>query len=442
MAARLEDLEIVVVHYLSVRPTVAMLRAFFRHYPEATITLVDNSGGRCCVDDLVLPHLKGLANRIRILVNSATDHGSTGPLSHGGGIDLARRQCVRPYLLSMETDTFVLGRGGVEYALSLMDQGYDWAGVAQKPVGGSFANFSPCFAIFRVDLLDEFNLSFRRRPRSPEDRDPADPLILHHRQAAQRVQQGLSLEYSEGKPPDTYRRTPEQIIAIELQHIDYFDTGEWVHHFLTQRGYRGHLFRSPSSICHTWGSRDEAIFFRNFRERLPNADLNEFLPAPLKLNLGHGLVPLECLALLESNGVKPAPHWNLKLHCASAALTADENSLLVTFRATDEQKVYVAMGDVGFDKPPPDELGAKLSPGTFYSLECTLDSSESVVGQLWVIEYGEGVRVQHHVRRLSTGENTLEFVSSPTTNAFRVLFRFTGAGAARISNLALSFGIT
>lgn len=359
-----------------------------------------------------------------------------------GGLIWLADNVIGPTCCPWKRIPYVLDRGGIEYALSLMDQGYDWAGVAQKPVGGTFASFSPCFAIFRVDLLNEFDLSFCRRPRSPEDQDPEDPLILHHRQAAQRVRQGLPLEYPEGKPPDTYRRTPEGIIAAELEHVNYFDTGEWVHHFLTRKGYRGHLFRSPASICHTWGSRDEAIFLRNFREKLPDVDLNEFLPAPLKLNTEVGPVSLDCLALLKSDSTEPAPHWSLKAGSNSATLAADENSLLVDVGVADGGKVYLAMGRAGFDEPPPEGLGARILPGAFHSLECALNASGSVGVQLWVIEYGDGARIQHHKRLLTDGHNALDFVTSPTTDCFRVLFRFAGTGSARISGLALSSGTT
>lgn len=278
------DVDCVMVHYKHERPTVASLTALFRHYPEAQVTLVDNSAGACPARDRVIPYLGRNAERVRLLLNGATEAGPGGPLSHGGGIDLALQHTQRRYLVSIESDTMTLARGGFEFLVGLMAQGYDWAGLAQKPIGDTFASFSPAFAIFRVDLLRVYGLSFRRRNRQASALDAQDPLIRHHLLAAEQVELGLPLTYPEGKPPDTYRLPPERIIRCELDHLHYYDTGEWVHYFLTQKGYRGHLFRPPEFVCHVWGSREERLFLAHFGEKLPHLDINDYLPSPLRVS--------------------------------------------------------------------------------------------------------------------------------------------------------------
>jgi hypothetical protein len=278
------EIALVIVHYKHVRPTVATLTALFRHYPEAEVTLVDNSAGECAVAERILPHLGANAARVSVLVNPSQEVGQpAGALSHGGGLDLAMQQVERRFLLSMESDTILLARGGIEFLVGLMAQRYDWAGLAQKPIGDGFASFSPAFAIFRVDLLKAYGLSFRRRPRGAGDLSSDDPLLRHHLLAAEQVNLGLPLTYPEGKPPDTYQRPAERIMAAELQHLEYFDTGEWVHHFLSRKGYRGHLFTPLESVCHVWGSRDESLFLSHFRSKLPQLDVNELLPPELQV---------------------------------------------------------------------------------------------------------------------------------------------------------------
>ncbi len=280
-ASIFSQIDLVMVHYKFARPTVVSLNALFRHYPEAEVTLVDNSKGECAADERVLPHLGAKRSRVRLIKNPATDEGPESSLSHGGGIDLAVRATDRPYLLSMESDTIILEGGGIEFLRDLMANRYDWAGLAQKPVGDQFASFSPAFAIFRVDLLKAYGLSFRRRNRRPEDYVPDDPIVRHHLLAAEQAELALPLTYPEGKPPDTYRMPPERIVARELQHLYYFDTAEYVHHFLTRKGFRGYLFPPLDTVCHVWGSRDERLFLRHFSEKLPQLDVNDFLPPEL-----------------------------------------------------------------------------------------------------------------------------------------------------------------
>ena len=436
--ATIQDLEIVVVHHLCVRPMVAMLNAFFAHYPEATITMVDNSGGRCTAFDNVLPHIQEYSHQVRLLVNPATEPGGRGPLSHGAGLDLALRRCEHPYLLSLESDTFILERGGIEYVLSLMNRGYDWAGVAQKPVDGTFASFSPCFGIFRVALLRDHNLSFRVRPRATSGEEPDDLLARHHRQAAQRARQGLPLIYPQGKPPDTYRRQPSEIERVELQHLEYFDTGEWIHHELTTRGYRGHLFSPTPWLCHAWGSRDDTVFLRNFRERLPQMNLNALLPTPLQVNTHPGPLPNKCLAVLDSTGLEPADHWHLVVGRDYAKMTARDAKLCIDFDIPQSEKAYLGLALGGFAHSPPEELDARIVPCTFYSLECNLQLSGSAQVQLWVIEYGSGARIQHHNRTVASGRHNLDFITSPKSHRFRVFIRLSGTGGVQIDDLVLS----
>jgi len=196
-------------------------------------------------------------------------------------MDLARRNTDRRYLLSMESDTIVLKRGGIEWLEDLMARGYDYAALGQKPIGDEFASFSPALGIFRVDLLKAYDLSFRRRRRAPEDSTPDDPVIRHHLLAAEQAELGLPLTYPEGKPPDTYQRPRERIVRTELDHLHYFDTGEWVHHCLRRKGYRYCLFPPLDTVCHVWGSRDEKLFLMHFRQKLPYLDINDLLPPAL-----------------------------------------------------------------------------------------------------------------------------------------------------------------
>lgn len=437
----LADVDIVVVHYRHARPTVAMLNALFRHYPEAEVTLVDNSGGACPVVETVLPHLARYAGRIRLLVNEAGDPGDGDRFSHGAGIDLARRQCRRPYLLSMETDSFVLDRGCIEFAMSLMDAGYGWAGLGQKPVDGSFVSFSPSFAIFRVDLLQAYDLSFRRRERSDHDRDSSDPLIRHHRLAAERARAGLPLDYPDGKPPDTYRRAPEKIAAIEMAHEAYFDTGEWVHRVLSEKGHRGYLFRSPPSLRHTWGSRSETLFLTNFRHHLPEVDLNDFLPPALHVAIDLERLNSPCLAFVDPETTTVAEHWVWKGEPAGSVAVDDGSGVRVQVEAGAEGKVYLVMGPGRQSEPPPESLGAEMAANAFCKIECNLKTSATLRAALWVIEYGEGRRIRHHTcTRPVDGRYRLEFVSGPTTDSYRVLFRFAGTGSARIADLAMWSG--
>ena len=278
-----EHTDIVVVHYKFARPTVATLNELLRHYPEAEVTLVDNSGGGCAVAESVLPHMTESAAHVRVLVNEERDEGPMGGLSHGAGIDLARRNSDRRYLISMESDTIVLKGGGIEYLEDLMAQGYDYAALGQKPIGNEFASFSPAFGIFRVDLLRAYDLSFRRRRRAPENCSADDLIIRHHLLAAEQAELGLPLAYQEGKPPDTYERPRERIVRTELDHLHYFDTGEWVHYFLSRKGYHYSLFPPLETVCHVWGSRDEKLFLPHFNRKLPHLDINGLLPPALHI---------------------------------------------------------------------------------------------------------------------------------------------------------------
>jgi hypothetical protein len=277
-----EEAELVLVHYRSALPTVVTLNSLFRHYPEAQVTLIDNSGGLCGVSDEVVPYVEGAAAEPRVLINPATDERRQGGRSHGGGLDFALENTEKKYLISMESDTFVTGRGGLELLMGLMAERYDWAGVGQKPIGDEFGSFSPSFAILRTDLLKTYGLSFKWRPRSPESYTSDDLIIRHHLLAAEQVDLGLPLTYPEGKPPDTYRRPREKLIETELQHVHYFDTAEYIHHFLKSKGYRYRLFRPHPMVCHIWGSRDEKLFLTHFREKFPDTDVNDFLPKSLK----------------------------------------------------------------------------------------------------------------------------------------------------------------
>ncbi len=433
--AQLSDVEIAVVYYAQVRPTVAMLNALFTHYPEANVTIIDNSV-RSNFTQTVLPHLKPIASRINVVVNPATDKGTTGGLSHGAGLDLAYRQCERPFLLTMEPDTFVLQRGCIEYVLALMDAGYDWAGVGQKPIDGEFASFSPCFAMFRVEVLRRHNVSFRRRDRTPDERDPQDPLIRHHRNAAESARRGLPLEYPEGKPPDTYRLPAEQIAKIEAAHENYFDTAEWAHRILCQHGHRGYLFRPLPSFRHTWGSRSEPLFLRNFSHNLPEVDLNDLLPPALRHGMHLKPIFPAGISLLDSTGA-PAKHWIWQGTCPGK-LQATGEGLQIEVDTGDEGKVYLAMGASGFKLPPAANLEATLPGSTACETTCIIQTEGSLRAQLWVIEYGKGTRLQDHTcGHTSDGQYRLEYITTPSTDSFRVLFRFSGKGTARVSKLRM-----
>ena len=433
----LNSVEIVVVHYLGVRPTVAMLNALFRAYPQADVTLVDNSGGKCVAADLVLPHLAPFQKQIRLLINPQTEHGSRGPLSHGAGLDLAVQHARKQYVLSLETDLFILERGAIEYAVSLMTQGYDWAGMAQKPVDGGFASFSPSFAIFKVALVKEHGLSFCVRPLNRLQTDEDNALVKHHLQTAMRVSKGAPLLYPQGKPPDTYRRPASEIETIELDHLSYFDTGEWVHHELTRLGYRGYLFLSPPGVHHTWGSRDEKLFLLNLHERLPGLDINTLLPAALRVARHQGALPTDCLRLVDADGTSAA-HWHLPDNRFGVTLTASGGGLLIQTQDPATDKVYISLGAQGFDKAPAPGLGANLTPGALYRMSCLAKLSGALSVQLWVIEYGGGKRLQSHTLKLTSKAASLDFLASDKTESFRVLFRVQGQGSVLVESLALS----
>lgn len=437
-AVTLSDFEVAIVHYRQVRPTVAMLNAFFDHYPEQTVTLVDNSGGECSVHAQILPHLEEERRRnIRVLVNPAKEHGSLGPLSHGAGIDFAIAHTARPYLISMETDTFVLKRGGLEFLADLARQGYDWAGLGQKPYKGRFASFSPSFAFFRLAPIRRHGLSFRVKHRTSEDIFAVDLLLKHHLDVAQRLREGKEIEYPEGKPPDTYRRELKQIINAELQHLSYFDTGEWVHYALTREGYRGKLFEPIDSVCHSWGSRDEKIFLENFTHNLPHLDLNDFLPPALQI-ASYQLCELACLDV-RSTGVVPGGE---RAHWAAVGVPDVKASLSecgLTIRIPNEKdRVYVGMGSQAFDKPPAEETGALLSASKEYQLRCkSRVKDSSLQGELWLIEYGSGRRLKSHRTPLRADETRLSFTTTSESTHFRIFWRFSGGGEALIEKLEL-----
>ena len=157
----------------------------------------------------------------------------------------------------------------------------------EKIIGRKWSLIIDCFNgtgchVF-PDLLNAYDLSFRRRNRGPDDYDPDDPIIRHHLLAAEQAELGLPLTYPEGKPPDTYQRPRERIVRTELDHLSYFDTGEWVHHVLRRKGYRGRLFPPLDSVCHIWGSRDEKLFFTHFRQKVPHLEVNDLLPPALQV---------------------------------------------------------------------------------------------------------------------------------------------------------------
>lgn len=279
----LEDFDVTVVHYTQVRPAVAMLNSLFRHYPDLSITLVDNSGGVCPAAEELLPHLRAWEDRIEIRVNPATEHGPYGPLSHGGGLDFAVANSPKKYLISLETDSFVLRRGGLEFLVDLMREGYDWAGLGQKPYEGRFGSFSPAIAVFRLDPIREHGLSFRRSDRLPEQIYEDDLVLKHHLDVLRRLREGEPIAFPELKPPDTYRLPVPQILNIEAKHLSYFDTGEALHCELRAKGYHYKLFPPIKAIRHSWGSRSEEIFLANFAVTVPGVDVNEFLPDALKI---------------------------------------------------------------------------------------------------------------------------------------------------------------
>ena len=434
----LDDVDIVIVHYRETRATVAMLNALFSQYPEICVTVVDNSGGTASFKEHVLPYLPEFREQIRLLVNPGTTHGKGAELSHGAGIDLARKNCTRPFMLSMETDTFVLDRGCLEYALGLREEGYDWAGNAQKPIDGGFASFSPSFAIFRVSLLDQYDLSFRVRQRPEEEMEASDPLIRHHRRAAKRVEEGLPLEYPEGKAPDTYRRSREKIVETELQHLSYFDTGEWVHAFLTRKGHSGHLFTLPDSLRHTWGSRDEGIFVRNFHESLPDVDLNRFLPPSLQFATDLKPLDLACLSLLREDVLAPAPHWHW-LSDPPGRLSVESGQLQLELEH-EEEKIYYGIGADEFKLPPPEEIAANIAPCSLHRLFCDCRISNSITARMYLIEYDSQNRLATQSVLMKEGTTELDFITSEKTRSFRVLFWLSGRGTVTISRLGLLGG--
>lgn len=437
----LDDLDVVVVHYLQVRPTVAMLNALFKVYPEIGITLVDNSGGVCVATEQVLPHLGDKASQIRVLVNPATEHGWRGPLSHGAGLDLAFAHCTKPYLLSLETDTFILERGPLEFALSLLqNDGYDWAGLGQKPINGLFASFSPSFAIFKTALVRDHGLSFKVHTLNQSEIDPEHPLLQHHRQAASRVRLGLPLLYPDGKAPDTYRLHKDETEQRELGHLQYFDTGEWVHHRLLELGYRGQLFIAPPGVCHSWGSRDENIFFLNLLERLPELEINRLLPPELQLKTHPGELPSACLALVTPDGSGPAPHWVVASAESPVRLSVEDSSVLcMEADLPFDGKVYVGLSDKPFDQPAPQALGAAIVGSVCYRLCVGFELSGNLRVDMWVIEYGAGQRLQHQIHKLNSAKAVanVDFVSHPSADQFRVLFRLVSQGTLKVSRLEL-----
>lgn len=440
-SCNLDDLDVVVVHYLQVRPTVAMLNALFKVYPEIGITLVDNSGGVCVATEQVLPRLGDKASQIRVLVNPATEHGhKAGPLSHGAGLDLAFLHSSKPYILSLETDTFILERGPLEFALSLLqNDGYDWAGLGQKPINGLFASFSPSFAIFKTALVRDNGLSFKVKTLNQGKIDPDHPLLQHHRQAANRVRLGLPLLYPDGKAPDTYRLAKERIELRELGHLEYFDTAEWVHHRLLELGYRGQLFIAPPGVCHSWGSRDEDLFFLNLQERLPELNVNLLLPPELQLKTHSGELPTACLALLTPNGTAPATHWAVQAATGPVALTAQDGCLCIDADLAVDGKAYVSLSEKTFDRPAPEALGAAIVSDVHYQLLASVTVSGTLQSDIWVIEYGAGKRLNQYIKKIdSTNRDvTVNFRAHSNADQFRVLFRLAGQGTLKVSRLEL-----
>lgn len=229
----LHDLEIIIIHYTEVLPTVIAITSFLKYYPELSITLIDNSGGRCCAASKVMPHLQEYEGKISLTVNPGREHGMFSSLCHGAGIDLAVARTEKRFIVSMETDTIVLERGGLERLCDLINEGNSWAGLGQKPYKGEFGSFSPSFAAFSVELARCFELSFRPRYRGPEDLTSDDLILKHHLETIAEVRAGREVQFMDGKPPDTYRRDTDEIIAAELGHLGYFDTAEWFHHSLS-----------------------------------------------------------------------------------------------------------------------------------------------------------------------------------------------------------------
>ena len=277
----LRDFDVVMVHYVEVVPTVATLNAFFRHYPEMKVTLVDNSGGRCSVATEILPHLSEHKDKINVLVNPAKTHGWMYDLCHGAGIDLALANTKKDFLVSIEADTFFLARGGLEYLAELANEGFDWGGYGQKPYQGKFGSVSPSFAFLRVEPITKLGLSMRTRYRMPGEVYANDIIMNHHLEVVQNLYHDQPVGYLDGKPPDTYRLNKWEIIDKEKAHLSYFDTGEAAHYGLLAAGYKCQLFEPIESVRHVWNSRDKQTFLENFAARLPNIAINEYLPDAL-----------------------------------------------------------------------------------------------------------------------------------------------------------------
>ena len=426
--------EIVVVHYRQIRPTVAMLNAFFASYPDLRIVVVDNSGGSCNVFEEVLPHIPAHAEKIEVWNNPATEHGARGPLSHGAGLDLAISKTQKPYLLSLESDLFILQRGPIEFMCSLMEQGYDWAGIGQKPVNGIFSSFSPSFGIFKAKPIRDNNISFRVKPAFETLVDSDHPLWVHHRQATERIAENLFLLFPEGKPPDTYRRHKADLQRIEHDHLNYFDTGEWLHEALTRLGFRGYLFLPPPGVYHSWGSRDETIFTSNLAERMPWFDINQFLPDALKYFDCETITPLDCLSLQSVND-EPPSQWRVVGGGSGVDVHAVADGLQLLIDLPAEGYIYFGLEGSGFSNPPSSSLGAMISPSTIYRVTWNVHFDPKVTAKLWVIEYDDQERLCHHTRTCRCGSDTFDFCSSSKTIGFRVFFRLAGTGQMLIKSV-------
>lgn len=436
--ATLDDAQIAIVHYRSVRATVASLRALFKAYPDIEITVVDNSGGLCPATDIVREHLAKFAACIRIIVNPGTRHGYDSELSHGSGLDLATKRCRRRYLITIETDTFVLERGCFEYLLSLMDAGFDWAGSGLKPLDGEFASISPSFAIFRVDLLQRYDLSFRWRKRGADERNPEDPLIRHHRLIAQRIREGAPIEYRQGKAPDTYRLNTETLAEREEQHEEYFDTAEWIHRALTDRGHKGYCFEPPTSICHTWGSRDDALFIRNFLECLPDRDLNEFLPQALHVKTD--LLPIAVAQpdMSESALRSPESAWRWEIKAKSRPTKSGDDAVTrLDFK--EGEHGYLILGNGYFEYPPPKTSGLFIEPDTLHRLLLDIDEFGDLSSEIIIIEYSNEERLETHSNRIFDykGRKELYFLTRSNAERYRIAIRFTGKGSFCVKAVSL-----
>jgi hypothetical protein len=266
--------------------------------------------------------------------------------------------------------------------------------------------------------------------------DSEHPLLVHHRQATERIATNLFLLFPEGKPPDTYRRQKSDLQRIEYEHLNYFDTGEWLHEQLTRFGLRGYLFLPPPGVFHSWGSRDATIFLNNITERLPWFDLNKYLPDILKIYPQEAIVPVNCLSFRTSDGSVPA-QWAVVGRGAGVKVNAVEDGLQLQIELPDGVNRYFGLESSSFSDPPSHALEAVISPSTAYRVTWDVTFNSKVTAMIWIIEYDDKERLCHHTRYCQCGSADLAFFSSAKTKTFRLFFRLTGSGSMLIRSLKI-----